>query len=107
MRDDRRAAGSLSRTDRGEEVRAKKTLIGLKKQRAIAVADLNQAILEVSAKEMWERVSLSSEVRSSDSSPVRWHTGLGAIAGASVHKNVGRSQNCGARARTTVRTENQ
>jgi hypothetical protein len=52
MRDDRRAAGSPSRTHIGEAVRAKKALVGLKKQRAIKVADLNQAILEVSEKEM-------------------------------------------------------
>lgn len=53
-RDDRRAAGSPSRTHCGEEVRARKALFGLKKQRAIEVADINQAILEVSAKEMRE-----------------------------------------------------
>jgi transposase len=52
IRDDRRAAGSPSRTHIGEAVRAKKALVGLKKQRAIKVADLNQAILEVSEKEM-------------------------------------------------------
>ncbi|MFP4894347.1 ISNCY family transposase [Paraburkholderia sp. EG304] len=50
IRDDRRAAGSPSRTHCGEQVQAKKALIGLKKQRAIEVADLNQAILEVSSK---------------------------------------------------------
>jgi len=55
MRDDRRAAGSPSRTHIGEVVRAKKALAGLKKQRAIGVADLNQAILDISAKEMRER----------------------------------------------------
>jgi transposase len=55
IRDDRRAAGSPSRTHIGEVVRAKKALVGLKKQRAIGVADLNQAILEVSEKEMRER----------------------------------------------------
>jgi transposase len=55
IRDDRRAAGSPSRTHIGEVVRAKKALIGLKKQRAIEVADLNQAILDISAKEMRER----------------------------------------------------
>ena len=52
IRDDRRASGSPSRTHCGEEVRAKKALIGLKKQRAIEVADINEAILEVSAKAM-------------------------------------------------------
>ncbi|WP_176048946.1 ISNCY family transposase [Paraburkholderia kururiensis] len=51
IRDDRRAAGSPSRTHIGEAVRAKKALLGLKKQRAIEVADLNQAILGVSVKE--------------------------------------------------------
>jgi hypothetical protein len=51
IRDDRRAAGSPSRTHCGEAVRAKKALLGLKKQRAIEVADLNQAILGISAKE--------------------------------------------------------
>jgi transposase len=51
IRDDRRAAGSPSRTHIGEAVRAKKALPGLKKQRAIEVADLNQAILGVSVKE--------------------------------------------------------
>jgi transposase len=55
IRDDRRAAGSPSRTHIGEAVRAKQALAGLKKQRAIGLADLNQAILEVSAKEMRER----------------------------------------------------
>ncbi|MGF6536879.1 ISNCY family transposase [Paraburkholderia youngii] len=50
IRDDRRAAGSPSRTHCGEQVQAKKALIGLKKQRAIEVADLNQAILDVSTK---------------------------------------------------------
>ncbi|MGF6840596.1 transposase [Paraburkholderia youngii] len=48
IRDDRRAAGSPSRTHCGEQVQAKKALVGLKKQRAIGVADINQAILEVS-----------------------------------------------------------
>ena len=48
MRDDRRASGSPSRTHCGAEVQAKKALIGPKKQRAIELADLNQAILEVS-----------------------------------------------------------
>jgi len=52
IRDDRRASGSPSRTHCGEEVRAKKALNGLKKQRAIEVADINEAILEVSAKAM-------------------------------------------------------
>ena len=52
IRDDRRASGSPSRTHCGEEVRAKKALNGLKKQRAIEVADINEATLEVSAKAM-------------------------------------------------------
>lgn len=52
VRDDRRASGSPSRTHCGEEVRAKQALIGLKKQRAIDVADISHAVLEVSAKAM-------------------------------------------------------
>jgi hypothetical protein len=55
IRDDRRAAGSPSRTHCGEAVRAKKALAGLKKQRAIDVADINHAVLEVSAKARRER----------------------------------------------------
>jgi hypothetical protein len=54
-RDDRRACDAPSRTHRGEQVRAKKALEGLKKQRALSIADLNEAILEVSAKAMRER----------------------------------------------------
>ena len=54
-RDDRRASGSPSRTHRGEEVLAKKALVGLKKQRALELADINEAILKVSAKAMRER----------------------------------------------------
>ena len=59
MRDDRRASGSPSRTHCGAEVQAKKALIGLKKQRAIELADLNQAILEVSVKGIRERGAAS------------------------------------------------
>jgi hypothetical protein len=55
MRDDRRASGSPSRTHCGEEVRAKQALIGLKRQRAIDVTDINQAVLEVGAKARRER----------------------------------------------------
>ena len=55
MRDGRRASGSPSRTHCGEEVRAKQALIGLKRQRAIDVIDINHAVLEVSAKAMRER----------------------------------------------------
>ncbi|MFM0758548.1 transposase, partial [Paraburkholderia strydomiana] len=55
IRDDRRAAGSPSRTHIGEAVRAKKALIGLKKQRAIDVGDINDAIREVSKKTIGER----------------------------------------------------
>jgi hypothetical protein len=55
IRDDRRAAGSPSRTHCGEAVRAKQALVGLKKQRAIDVADINHAVLEVSAKARRER----------------------------------------------------
>src|SRR5471032_907161 len=54
-RDDRRASGSPSRTHRGEEVLAKKALVGLKKQRALELTDINEAILKVSAKAMRER----------------------------------------------------
>ncbi|KUY79642.1 ISNCY family transposase [Burkholderia cepacia] len=59
MRDDRRASGSPSRTHCGAEVQAKKALIGLKKQRAIELADLNQAILEVSVEGIRERGAAS------------------------------------------------
>jgi hypothetical protein len=52
IRDDRRASGSPSRTHCGEEVRAKKALNGLKKQRAIGVADVSKAVHEVSAQTM-------------------------------------------------------
>ena len=55
-RDDRRACDAPSRTHRGEPVRAKKALEGLKKQRALSITDMNEAILEVSAKTMRERV---------------------------------------------------
>ncbi|SAL06254.1 integrase catalytic subunit [Caballeronia calidae] len=54
-RDDRRACDAPSRTHRGEQVRAKKALEGLKKQRALSIADMNEAILEVSANAMRER----------------------------------------------------
>ena len=40
QRDDRRVSGSPSRTHIGEDVRAKKALVGLKKQRAITLADV-------------------------------------------------------------------
>ncbi len=59
MRDDRRASGSPSRTHCGAEVQAKKALIGLKKQRAIELADLNQAILEVTVEGIRERGAAS------------------------------------------------
>ncbi len=52
IRDDRLAEGSPSRTHAGEEVRARKALLGLKKQRAIDAADIKQAVLEVSARAM-------------------------------------------------------
>lgn len=55
IRDERRAAGSPSRTHIGEAVRAKKALIGLKKQRAIELADINEAVGQVSAKTRRER----------------------------------------------------
>jgi hypothetical protein len=54
-RDDRRACDAPSRTHRSEQVRAKKALEGLKKQRALSIADMNEAILEVSANAMRER----------------------------------------------------
>uniref|UniRef100_UPI0025A078E6 hypothetical protein n=1 Tax=Klebsiella pneumoniae TaxID=573 RepID=UPI0025A078E6 len=38
-----------------EEVRAKKALSGMKKQRAITLADVTQAVLEVSSKKHQER----------------------------------------------------
>jgi hypothetical protein len=54
-RDDRRACDAPSQMHRGEQVQAKKLLEGLKKQRALSIADVNEAILEVSAKAMRER----------------------------------------------------
>ncbi|WP_186149235.1 ISNCY family transposase [Burkholderia gladioli] len=59
IRDDRRASGSPSRAHIGEAVRAKKALQGLKKQRALEVADLNRAIRDVSAKEIGGRGAAS------------------------------------------------
>ncbi|WP_186154914.1 ISNCY family transposase [Burkholderia gladioli] len=55
MRDDRRASGSPSRTHIGEEVRAKKALAGMKKQREITLADVTQAVHEVCSKKHQER----------------------------------------------------
>jgi len=55
QRDDRRVSGSPSRTHIGEDVRAKKALVGLKKQRAITLADVTQAVHEVSVKKHEER----------------------------------------------------
>ena len=55
IRDDRRAAGSPSRTHIGEAVRAKKALLGLKKQREISLADYNDALSEVMQKPLPER----------------------------------------------------
>jgi hypothetical protein len=52
-RDDRRSCDAPSRTHRGEQVHAKKALEGMKKQRALSIADMNEAILEVSAKAMY------------------------------------------------------
>lgn len=40
QRDDRRISGSPSRTHLGDDVRAKKAPVGLKKQRAITLADV-------------------------------------------------------------------
>jgi hypothetical protein len=50
QRDDRRISGSPSRTHIGDDVRAKKALVGLKKQRAITITDVTQAVHEVSRK---------------------------------------------------------
>jgi transposase len=55
MRDDRRTAGSPSRTHIGEAVRAKKALLGLKKQREISLDDYNEALSEVTQKPLPER----------------------------------------------------
>lgn len=55
QRDDRRISGSPSRTHIGEDVRATKALVGLKKQRAITLADVTQAVHEVSTKKHKER----------------------------------------------------
>jgi hypothetical protein len=55
QRDDRRVSGSPSRTHIGEDVRAKKALVGLKKQRAITLVDVTQAVHEVSSKKHEER----------------------------------------------------
>jgi transposase len=55
MRDDRRAAGSPSRTHIGEAVRAKKALIGLKKQRAISLADYNEVLGQLTQNPLPER----------------------------------------------------
>jgi hypothetical protein len=49
-RDDRRACDAPSRTHRGKQVRAKKALEGLKKQRALSITDINQAIRKVNFK---------------------------------------------------------
>jgi transposase len=55
IRDDRRTAGSPSRTHIGEAVRAKKALLGLKKQRAITLADYNEALGRITQKQLPER----------------------------------------------------
>ena len=55
IRDDRRAAGSPSRTHIGEAVRAKKALIGLKKQREISLADYNEALGQLMQNPLPER----------------------------------------------------
>ncbi|WP_118186248.1 ISNCY family transposase, partial [Paraburkholderia phosphatilytica] len=55
IRDDRRTAGSPSRTHIGEAVRAKKALLGLKKQRAISLADYNEALGRITQKQLPER----------------------------------------------------
>jgi transposase len=55
MRDDRRAAGSPSRTHLGEAVRAKKALVGLKKQREISRADYNEAVSQLMQNPLPER----------------------------------------------------
>jgi hypothetical protein len=47
QRDDRRASGSPSRTNRGAAVRTKERLPGTKKPRAFTQADLNETILRL------------------------------------------------------------
>jgi hypothetical protein len=55
QRDDRRVSGSPSRTHIGEDVRAKKALVGLKKQREISRADYNEAVSQLMQKPLPER----------------------------------------------------
>ncbi len=50
QRDDRRASNSPSRTHIGEEVNAKKALVGLKEQRAMTIDDFNAAVNQVTQK---------------------------------------------------------
>lgn len=59
IRDDRRISGSPSRTNRGEEVRAKKALSGLKKQRAISLQDYANAVEKVTQKAVVKRGAAS------------------------------------------------
>jgi hypothetical protein len=55
QRDDRRTSNSPSRTHIGEQVNAKKALVGLKKQRAMTVEDFNAAENQVTQKALQER----------------------------------------------------
>jgi len=55
QRDDRRISGSPSRTHLDEEVRAKKAIMDLKKQRAITCVDVTQAVHDVSNKSLEQR----------------------------------------------------
>lgn len=55
QRDDRRISGSPSRPHIGDDVRAKKALVGVKKQRAITLADVTQAVHEVGSKKQEDR----------------------------------------------------
>ncbi|WP_024902831.1 ISNCY family transposase [Robbsia andropogonis] len=59
QRDDRRASNSPSRTHIGEQVNAKKALVGLKKQRALTVNDFNAAVDKVTQRAKAEREAAS------------------------------------------------
>ena len=59
IRDDRRAAGSPSRIHIGEALRAKKTLIGLKKRREVSLADCNEALSQLVQNPLPERGAAS------------------------------------------------
>jgi len=55
QRDDRRSSNAPSRTHIGEQVNAKKALVGLKKQRAMTIEDFNAAVNQVTQKALQER----------------------------------------------------